>query len=490
MAEFEADIAPVNPSRSRKKLSSHKRKITVYNNSDNDITSKKMSNSDECDLQKLTMQVQKQLQQIAELKNYNKELEEKLKQNKFYELSLGNDEECNDDIADCEFPPLRETQKKTRKAVSTPATSKPKSTQRSKAEDEKPPQLIVHNENTKELHNKIFGAIQNKNYYFNSTQHDTTKIQILNISDYKKVRNLFIQENIKHFTFTPKSDKPLTFILKNFPSYYDEGELISALNSVELNFKVIRVSKFKNNWLVQFENSSDINQILQIKYLNQNKIYFHKYKPNQILQCKRCQRFNHAAINCNMPYRCVKCGGNHGPNKCPIPSKDLNNDIITKTLSDGSIKKQVGIPVYCVLCKSEGHTANYRNCEVYQKLKQNLINRKLERENNKLFVKKSVQNFRSPTKSYSDALRVNNNNENNYHNNNNIVFNNKNNNNNNNTNLAFINNECQNVFGQSFSNIIFQINTFLPTYDKEAPIHVKQEKLFNLFFSICSGGNP
>lgn len=178
-----------------------------------------------------------------------------------------------------------------------------------------------------------------------------------------------------------------------------------------------------------------------------------------------------------MPYRCVKCGGSHDPNKCQIPAKELNNEVITKTLTDGSIKKYIGVLVYCVLCKSEGNTANYKNCAFYQNLKKNLVEKKKQDHNKKPFVRKSVQNYRSSGTSCSDVLRLNNANPNTN------VFNN-------NSLLNFINEECQNVFGQSFANIIFEINKFLPQYDKDAPTHIKQEKLFNLFFSICSGGSP
>lgn len=51
------------------------------------------------------------------------------------------------------------------------------------------------------------------------------------------------------------------------------------------------------------------------------KIKFRRDKERPVTQCYNCQRY--VASNCGMTYRCVNCGGPHGPGKCSIPSKGI-----------------------------------------------------------------------------------------------------------------------------------------------------------------------
>ena len=86
---------------------------------------------------------------------------------------------------------------------------------------------------------------------------------------------------------------------------------------------------------------------MMIKWETLNKI-------QTIMQCKRCQRYGHAAPNCNMSYRCVKCSIPHGPGECNVAKKDNQNTI------------------YCTLCKKLGHPASYKGCEKYKEMVQNI----------------------------------------------------------------------------------------------------------------------
>jgi len=81
-------------------------------------------------------------------------------------------------------------------------------------------------------------------------------------------------------------------------------------------------------------------------------------KKKVIMQCKRCQRYGHAAPNCNMRYRCVKCNTPHGPGECS--TRNTNNQTT----------------LYCTLCKKIGHSASYKGCEKYKEMIQNLNTKK------------------------------------------------------------------------------------------------------------------
>lgn len=67
-----------------------------------------------------------------------------------------------------------------------------------------------------------------------------------------------------------------------------------------------------------------------------------KEKSMLILQCKRCQEFNHTQKYCQLEPRCVKCAGKHFTKEC---------------------RQNKSTPPKCVNC-DEMHPANYRGCVV------------------------------------------------------------------------------------------------------------------------------
>ncbi|TLM35144.1 hypothetical protein FEC37_18755, partial [Acinetobacter baumannii] len=68
------------------------------------------------------------------------------------------------------------------------------------------------------------------------------------------------------------------------------------------------------------------------------------YKKGTPGQCHRCQLYGHSARNCNARPRCVKCLDDHATTDC------------------SRVKETATEPPSCVLCRKQGHTANYRGC--------------------------------------------------------------------------------------------------------------------------------
>lgn len=66
-------------------------------------------------------------------------------------------------------------------------------------------------------------------------------------------------------------------------------------------------------------------------------------------QCHDCQAFYHTSNFCHQSSRCVKCGENHFTSECTKPPSE---------------------PAKCALCLGP-HTASYRGCPVFKKLKEN-----------------------------------------------------------------------------------------------------------------------
>jgi hypothetical protein len=71
-------------------------------------------------------------------------------------------------------------------------------------------------------------------------------------------------------------------------------------------------------------------------------------RKTQIIQCHRCQKWGHAATNCNATIKCRKCGDVHTTSECSIKKED--------TSTHNKIK--------CANCAGS-HLANSTDCRVY-----------------------------------------------------------------------------------------------------------------------------
>lgn len=118
-----------------------------------------------------------------------------------------------------------------------------------------------------------------------------------------------------------------------------------------------KVSRFTTNksrqenktlpiFLVQLTPQSELNNLKKIRYLFHQLINWDKLMRREIIQCKKCQRIGHAASNCNLSYRCVKCNNKHEPGKCSYsPQAQLDKS-----------------KLFCINCNKYGHPASYRGC--------------------------------------------------------------------------------------------------------------------------------
>lgn len=93
--------------------------------------------------------------------------------------------------------------------------------------------------------------------------------------------------------------------------------------------------------------SSQIEEIYQVKTILNTIVRVEELRRNKnVVQCTRCQQYNHTKAYCNREPRCVKCAGHHVTSEC---------------------RKRVDTAAKCALC-SLPHTANYKGCTVYQDL--------------------------------------------------------------------------------------------------------------------------
>lgn len=138
------------------------------------------------------------------------------------------------------------------------------------------------------------------------------------------VKNAIAQ--LQYFTYTSKSDKLNTFLIKRLNKDIEIEEVMEGLK--ELNAKVSWFNKKKNNWVI-VRTSTDINlSFLKANFLRvgYSRIEWEIFKNNKgLTQCHRCQRWGHSAINCNLDISCMKCSGPHWTKTCTSEDTKCKN---------------------------------------------------------------------------------------------------------------------------------------------------------------------
>lgn len=256
--------------------------------------------------------------------------------------------------------------------------------QKPRRKDKPPPINILYQDpkdTTRLIESNTRGIV---NFYIKRINNGKHILQIDNLDNFKQIKDLLVKCNTKFYTYTDNLEKPKTVLLKGLNNSYNENEVLDELRSQSIDGiefqKVLRFSTYKSKQeskilpilVVQLSPESQINNLKKIKYLFHQAISWDKLMRRDVIQCKRCQRLGHAAANCNLPYRCVKCNNNHIPGECSYPP-DTQMD-----------KKKL----FCVNCNEFGHPASYRGCPKLVENKKRLtelnLNNNKKGNNNKI----------------------------------------------------------------------------------------------------------
>lgn len=225
-------------------------------------------------------------------------------------------------------------------------------------------------------------------------------LQLDTESNFSKTKELLQKVGTRFYSYTPRECKIPTFVLKGLHSTYSKDEILHELQGIhieDLNFcKVIRMitrRASENNillpiFIVQLRPGSNPGKLKEIKYINYQVVRWEKLIKKDSVQCKRCQRVGHAASNCSMNYRCVKCNEGHGPGECAVPK--ISNEIEK---------------LFCVNYNSYGHPESYRGCpiiaanknKIKEKGKLNVINKQNRINKIEAYIKPGIS-FAEATK--------------------------------------------------------------------------------------------
>jgi hypothetical protein len=221
------------------------------------------------------------------------------------------------------------------------------------------PPIIFYNASIKNIIDNLGENIDSSSYKIVNINRVKSKLYV----DDVKIQKLLIeklkeQEDIEAHTYTDKSMREVNLILRDVHFSIPCEDIKEELTFQCPNTKINKVDKFYtaksvkqnikyNLHLVQLEAGQSIDEILNVKYVLGQRVFWERPKSKGIVQCKRCQSFGHIAKNCARNYKCVKCNDKHGPGECKV-SKSVNS-----------------VP-YCVNCKTFGHPANWRGCKTFE----------------------------------------------------------------------------------------------------------------------------
>lgn len=143
-----------------------------------------------------------------------------------------------------------------------------------------------------------------------------SKIRVIpkSIQVRNKLIELLRQRKINYNTYTPSDEKMQKISDSSIimESLSEHGIVPHNIQLYETGY--MRKNNIKSNiWQVTLQPKTDTNTLTNIRYIAEWSVKWKLQRKRDITQCRRCQRFNHSASNCTLPYRCVKCISTHEP---------------------------------------------------------------------------------------------------------------------------------------------------------------------------------
>lgn len=220
------------------------------------------------------------------------------------------------------------------------------------------PPVDIWTDNRAEIQRKIQSKIPSDSCLFGRVNNGKFRVFPKDSETRSKVIEFLKQSKVQFNTYTPSNEKMINVLIKGL-EHIDEPQMIEdeLANRGFSPFKIqkhvtgyMRKNNLKSNlWLLVLQPNTDTKELFKIKSIDHAIVKFEFLRKPQVIQCRRCQRFNHSASNCSLPYRCVKCTDSHEPGQCK------------------SGKNKNKFKPKCVNCQG-AHTANdAANCPAFKK---------------------------------------------------------------------------------------------------------------------------
>lgn len=262
----------------------------------------------------------------------------------------------------------------------------------------KVPPVDVWTDNRAEIQREIKIALPNDSCLFGRVNNGKFRVFPCDVNTRSKLIEFLNEKKYEYNTYTPANEKMINVLIKGLDHVNDPNVIKAAL--AEKGFSPFKIQKHttgymrKNNiksnlWLIVLQPNTDTKELFSIKAIDHAIIKFDFLRKPKVIQCKRCQRFNHSASNCSLPYRCVKCTNKHEPGNC---------------LSDTKGNK---FKPKCVNCQGN-HTANdAANCAVFKRVIELKTSKQKGVTKPIVSIATTKPSAERTTQSYADRLKMN-----------------------------------------------------------------------------------
>lgn len=221
----------------------------------------------------------------------------------------------------------------------------------------KPPPIYMQGiVNYSGMINKLAEFVDINKIATKSLSNSTVKVTVETPDIFRKLLKDLRSNNITFYTYQLKSERAYKVVIRNLQYSTNIDEIKKALTEAGHEVRnVVNIRHWRTKeplplFYVDLEPRENNKSIYEMKSLLHTIIRVEAPRPHQeVVQCKRCQRYGHTNTYCTLPEVCVKCGGEHDNRTC---------------------KKQPNSPPKCGLCGG-AHTANYKGCPEYKSLTKN-----------------------------------------------------------------------------------------------------------------------
>lgn len=218
--------------------------------------------------------------------------------------------------------------------------------------EERPPPIYIKNVSNI---NSLLRQIQtvDPGEYTHSSIQNKLKLTFKTIQGYRNVIKYLESTTAEFYTYKIKSEKTFRVVIRGLHATCDASLMMEELR--QLGYDPVQMLPVRHPvtkqilpmFFVDLKPSAKNPEIYDLKRLYHAVIKVEPPKPRRtVIQCSRCQEFNHTKNFCRQRPKCVKCDGSHSTDKCP---------------------KSPETPPVCVNCKGP-HTANYKGCPAHKAL--------------------------------------------------------------------------------------------------------------------------
>lgn len=224
-----------------------------------------------------------------------------------------------------------------------------------------PPPIIVEDIKTFSQLQDILGKNSSSDYRVTIMSGNKFKINCVNGDMYRLVIKKLKENGIHGHTYENKQERSIKVMALKLHRTCIPEDIVNDLKIK--GFKILAaVNKYSwktkeklDMFILEFQNTEDINKIYQINYILSFKVEIQPLRKNKLIpQCKNCQGYGHTQRFCFREARCVKCTGKHHTSQCSKDEKESPK---------------------CVHC-GENHPASYRGCMVAKELQKLRSNQK------------------------------------------------------------------------------------------------------------------